>query len=121
MVLKGIILAGGRGSRLYPLTKVSCKQLLPVYNKPMIFYPLTTLMVAGVKDILLICAPAYIDSFKVLLGDGSQWGISVKYAIQDAPRGIAESFLIGEEFIGGDPVTLILGDNLFFSHSLLTA
>ena len=115
---KGIILAGGTGSRLFPITKGVSKQLVPVYDKPMIYYPLTTLMSAGIKEYLLITNNDYIDSFKRLLGNGNQFGISIKYAIQDNPNGIAEAFLIGEEFIQGNPVALILGDNLFNGEQL---
>ena len=111
---KGIILAGGSGSRLYPLTFSISKQLLPIYDKPLIYYPLSVLMQAGIKDILLISANRDIDSFKNLLGDGSNFGISIKYAIQDKPRGIADAFLIGEKFIGSDNVALILGDNFYY-------
>tara|TARA_X000000950_G_scaffold177861_1_gene215864 strand:+ start:21024 stop:21905 length:882 start_codon:yes stop_codon:yes gene_type:complete len=111
---KGIILAGGSGSRLYPLTFSISKQLLPIYDKPLIYYPLSVLMQAGIKDILLISAHRDIDSFKNLLGDGSNFGISIKYAIQDKPRGIADAFLIGEKFIGSYNVALILGDNFYY-------
>lgn len=111
--MKGIILAGGEGTRLYPLTKVTSKQLLPVYNKPMIFYPLEVLLNAGIKDILFIIAPGHAGDFLKLLGSGSQFGARFTYEIQDKPRGIAEAFIIGEHFIGDDSVALILGDNLF--------
>lgn len=116
--LKGIILAGGRATRLYPTTQVVCKQLLPVYNKPMVYYPLSVLMLAGIRDILLISTPEDQSSFKKLLGDGKRLGIRMSYAVQKEPRGIAEAFLVGERFIGKDRVCLILGDNIFFGHQL---